>query len=354
MLNLHHPSATDLRGTEVCARDLQVTRVALLRYRGVMAGVVRSMGVSGAAVEDVVHDAFELACRKSATERPDPQDEVRFAGWLCTLAKFAAMTARNDCARNREIASPAEEIEDASDAHSAYVGNFDDKVTAAVVLANLGAEDRKLLHQHFYEEKTIQELAAERGVPWTTMRSRLDGVIDRARTIMADKSYRRRSLVVVAFCWFTLHVRDLWSRLQPTWVNSKRAAITGILAIAAGGAVVAYSASDVEEVRAFAGTFGVAFTNALVASTSQSALELKNAANNASPIPPVKQGGSAGQASTSSAVPHTLVAAELGHSRATIEGVQPAKGDKRNRGISVWSVSADMRDQEPQAKLFTR
>lgn len=177
---MHQQAANDLRGTDVCAKELQVTRAALVRYRGAMAGVVRSVGVSGTTVEDVVHDAFETACRKAAAERPDPADEARFLAWLCTLARYAALTTRNDNARSREVSSPTEELEDVPEPNRAYIGHYDDKVAAAVVFAKLNPDDRALLHQHFYEDKTVQELAEERGVPWTTMRSRLDGVIHRA------------------------------------------------------------------------------------------------------------------------------------------------------------------------------
>jgi RNA polymerase sigma factor (sigma-70 family) len=237
-------AAKDLQGTDVRVTELRVTHAALMKYRGAMAGVVRSMGVNGPTVEDVVHDAFEMACRKSETDRPDPTDEVRFKGWLCTLAKFAAMSTRNDSARSREISSPAEELEDVPEHHRAYIGHFDDKVAAAFVFASMGAEDCRLLREYFYEDKTVQELAAEHGVPWTTMRSRLDSVIERARMIMVDsKTNRRRSLAAIILIGLSFRFREAYAQLQSNRSSYKRLAVGGA-ACAAVLTVVLHQPSD--------------------------------------------------------------------------------------------------------------
>ncbi len=239
VLDMHHETAKDVRGTAVCAKDLQVTRVALLRYRGAMAGVVRSVGINGAAVEDVVHDAFEMACRKAEAERPDPRDEARFGGWLCTLARYAALTSRNDTIRNREISSPSEELEGVPEINTAYISHFDDKVAVAVVLSNLSADDRTLLHQHYYEEKTVQELAVERGIPWTTMRSRLDGVIHRARTIMDDKSGRQRVHGASVLTCLVFFLSEVYARLYASWSRSKKIVSATVVGLVTGGVVAA-------------------------------------------------------------------------------------------------------------------
>jgi DNA-directed RNA polymerase specialized sigma24 family protein len=239
VLDMHQKAAKGDRGTDVCAKELQVTRAALLRYRGAMAGVVRSVGVIGPTVEDVVHDAFEMACRKAEAERPDPRDDARFGGWLCTLARYAALTSRNDTIRNREISSPSEDLEGVPEASAAYIGYVDDKIAAAVVFANLNADDRALLHQHFYEDKTVQELATERGVPWTTMRSRLDGVILRARAVMDDPSARRRPFGASLLTWLMVFWGEIYVRLHASWARSKRIVAASTLGFVSGGAVVA-------------------------------------------------------------------------------------------------------------------
>ena len=168
-----------------------MARIAVLRHRGAMIGVVRSMGIVGPAVEDVVHDAFETACRKAEEDRPDPSDETRFAGWLCTLAKYAALTARNDRTRSREVPSPTEELEGLPESDDACVGRCEDRVIATAILENASEDDRELFRRHFYDDATVQELAAERGIPWTTMRSRLDAAVCRARAITSGREKRR-------------------------------------------------------------------------------------------------------------------------------------------------------------------
>lgn len=238
MPDMYQKAAKELLGTD-CAKELQVNRAVLMRYRDAMAGVVRSMGVNGATVEDVVHDAFETACRKAETDRPDPRDEVRFGGWLCALAKYAAMTTRNDNARSREVSSPTEELEDVADSHRAYIGHYDDKVAASSVFAGLNADDRALLHQHFYEDKTVQELAIEQGVPWSTMKSRLDGVLHRARTIMVDdRTHRRRGAGAVILAALALCFRETYVKLRSSW-TSKRAALPLVAGFATGAMVTA-------------------------------------------------------------------------------------------------------------------
>ncbi|HMY16853.1 MAG TPA: sigma-70 family RNA polymerase sigma factor [Polyangium sp.] len=236
---MRRQAAIDIHATDVCATELELSRAALLRYRGTMAGVVRALGVYGPTVEDVVHDAFEMACRKAKDDRPDPRDEARFLSWLCALAKYAALTTRNDQARNREVASPTEDLEGVAEPVRAYIGRYDDKIAAAIVLANLSADDQMLIVEHFYQDKTVQELAAERGVPWTTMRSRLDGVIDRARVIMRDKSSRRRVAGMFLPVWLLAAMTDVRRRLVGAWANLKPMVQATSLGFVAGGALIA-------------------------------------------------------------------------------------------------------------------
>lgn len=180
-----------------------------------------------------------MACRKAKDDRPDPRDEARFLSWLCALAKYAALTTRNDQARNREVASPTEDLEGVAEPVRAYIGRYDDKIAASIVLANLNADDQMLIVEHFYQDKTVQELAAERGVPWTTMRSRLDGVLDRARVIMRDKSGRRRIAGMSLPVWLLAAMTDVRRRLAGAWANLKPIVQATSLGFVAGGALIA-------------------------------------------------------------------------------------------------------------------
>ncbi len=205
-----------------CANELRVSRGALLRYQTGMAAVVRSMGVDAAHVVDVVHDAFVLACGKPEMERPDPVNENAFGAWLCTLAKYAAMTTRRDAFRSREMPAPAEEIELVAEEKDVYLGPFEDKVVASTIFARLSRDDGSLLHQHFYEDKDIKELAEEHGIAWSTMRSRVDCVLDRARIAVSDaapRPGRRRRVWAMPLVVLGLVAREARAYVGSLWAR---------------------------------------------------------------------------------------------------------------------------------------
>lgn len=336
-------------GSEVCATELQVTRAALIRYRSAMAGVVRSIGVSGPTVEDVVHDAFEMACRKPELERPDPRDEGGFQAWLCTLARYAALTARNDNARSREVSSPAEDLENVPEPHRANVGRYDDKVDAAVVLANLDADDRSLLHQHFYEDKTVQELAVERGVPWTTMRSRLDGVIHRARTLVDDRSRRRPVFVPLLLAIWASFV-EFASRFTASWSKKQRVVAAGAAGFALGGFMLG-------------ATIDTNGANDRFQQLAISDLALRsNAANVMMPAHPVNVAPEsssvvaraaliqpAAKVSDISLVPSPASKTKTA-AKANSRKAPAVEDEERDRSILPWAVAAAIRDQEQKGK----
>lgn len=340
---MRQQAAIVIRGTDMCATELDVAHNALVRYRGTMAGVVRSMGVNGPSVEDVVHDAFEMACRKAKADRPDPRDEARFLGWLCALAKFAALTARNDNARNREVSSPTEELEAVPEPNRAYIGHYDDKIAASVVLANLSIDDRALIREHFFEDKTVQELAVERGVPWTTMRSRLDGVIDRARVIMSDKSFRRRALGALVPAWLLVSMTDVRRRLAASWANVKPVAVAASLGFAAGGALIAfrYEAQHSPSAESLIGSAVVADKSLAVVephAVVQVAIE-EQAAGFAPCVQP-------SSASTPDAVSSNPAGAAGGvKRRENVAEVQNVEAPRR--AIVPWGIGATVRDIKP-------
>ena len=325
--------AKDVQKTDTCAKELQVTGTALMRYRGAMAGIVRSMGVNGPAVEDVVHDAFEMACRKAEGERPDPQDEARFLSWLCTLAKYAALTARNDNARCREVSSPSEELEDVADTRRAYLGHYDDKVAASVVMSHLSADDRELIQQHFFEDKTVKELAEEHRVPWTTMRSRIDGVIHRARSLMDDKSGRRRGVGAIFFGLLGLRFTDLRQRLQETWGRSRSAFAAGVVGVLAGGTIFVAVDAHVDQTR--------------LTSLATSAGAIAKLRSEAPELPVTYAAGTHIPAGLGGLAVSPLTAAvhrDKPKSVANAQPVQVVKEPFRERAIVPWSVSAAIRD----------
>jgi hypothetical protein len=89
---------------------------------------------------------------------------------------------------------------------------FDEKVDVSRVFERLNGDDVTLLQEHFYEGTTIQELAEEQGVAWTTMRERVDGVLDRARIVVreeeAPRPSRRRRIVALPMVVFGIIARE--------------------------------------------------------------------------------------------------------------------------------------------------
>jgi len=332
--------------SEACVKELQVTRAALIRYRSAMAGVVRSIGVSGPTVEDVVHDAFEMACRKPELERPDPRDEGGFQAWLCTLAKYAALTARNDNARSREVSSPSEDLEEVPELHRAYASRCDAKVDAAAVMANLDADDRSLLHQHFYEDKTVQELAAERGVPWTTMRSRLDGVIHRARTMVDDRSARRRPLLVGLFMWLSIAFSEAASRISASWSKKQRLAAAGVAGFVLGGAMLSVVIESKDHFQQLAiSDLAQHSTSLAIVNPQLSTPKVNSVVYRAAVSRPAAREATQDLPLTSRIVSTTKTA-----SRTNSRTTSVVEDEERSRAIVPWAVAAAIRDQEEKGK----
>ncbi|MRG98627.1 sigma-70 family RNA polymerase sigma factor [Polyangium spumosum] len=206
-----------------CSNELGISREATLRYRDAMAAVVRSVGVDSVHVMDVVHNAFLLACRKPKAERPDPEDEEAYGAWLNTVAKYAALTNRNEASRSREVAAPTEEIVRAIEATGAHVEHFEARVDASRVFERLSHHDGSLLHEHFYEGTTIKELAAEHGVAWATMRERMDNVLERARITVdeaaARSRRRRRRIAAIPLALLGLVAREARAQVGSFWAR---------------------------------------------------------------------------------------------------------------------------------------
>ena len=213
------------RVTDDYSNELGISREATFRYREAMAVVVRSVGVDPAHVMDVDHNAFLLACRKPKAERPDPEDEEAFGAWLNAAAKYAALTNRKAALRSREVATPTEEVMRAIEAAGAHVEHFEAKVDASRIFERLSHDDGSMLHEHFYEETTIKELATEHGVAWATMHERVDCVLDRARIAINEAAprsrRRRRRITAVPLALLGLvarearaHMGSFWARLR--------------------------------------------------------------------------------------------------------------------------------------------
>jgi RNA polymerase sigma-70 factor, ECF subfamily len=125
--------------------------------------------------EDVVQEAWLLAASKLRAFDPA---RGRFAGWVCGLAANAARTAvRTRLRQGRRLAAirvPADE----PDEH--------DSELVAVALAELPAEYEAVLRAKYFEQRSVSDIAAERGKGVKAVESLLTRAREAFRT-----AYRR-------------------------------------------------------------------------------------------------------------------------------------------------------------------
>jgi len=171
-----------------------------------MRGMIRKEGCPERLHLDVVQDAFVVALSKPISERKNVTDWRRFVSWMATLAKYSALTNRNTEKRRREDELSEEEI-----AELLAVPAPDNDFLALEALEKaclqLEPEAQALIKAHYFDGKTIQELADEQGaLPWTTMKSRVDRVLELLR-------YALRSIIVAIILLVTKNARAQGARL---------------------------------------------------------------------------------------------------------------------------------------------
>ena len=130
-----------------------------------LAFVQRLVGGDRAAAEDIVQETILRAWRHA--------DELTVEGvrpWLFTTARRLVIDARR-AQSARPAEAPADELGSAVSADG-----VDAALNAAVVMDALGAlspAHRAILIDYFYRGRTAAEIAAERGLPAGTARSRV-------------------------------------------------------------------------------------------------------------------------------------------------------------------------------------
>jgi RNA polymerase sigma-70 factor (ECF subfamily) len=151
-------------GTQV--RDEELIRALYAEHaHPLLAFAQRLMNGDRTAAEDIVQETLLRAWRNADHLAPD---SVR--PWLFTTARHLAIDAhRARSARPREAAGDIPELPVEAD-------NFDAALTSAVVIDALRAltpVHRAVLVDYFYRGRTAAEIAAERGMPAGTARSRV-------------------------------------------------------------------------------------------------------------------------------------------------------------------------------------
>jgi len=154
---------------------------------------------------EVVHDAFIMALSKPISERPVFKNVEGFIAWMCTLAKFAALSNRKSKHR-RPLCSGLSDIVfgallRVSD-HGEAVGA---REAVRMAFAVLSPEEQDLVLQVALEEVTLSDVAREQGRPVSTTQDRYRRAMRRLRAVVT-------SLVVATMLFFTKNLRAAGAR----------------------------------------------------------------------------------------------------------------------------------------------
>lgn len=128
----------------------------------------RALGDAGAA-QDVVQETFLRAWR--ARDRFDPT-RGSLRTWLFAIARNVV----TDAARARAVRPVTTELSPQTEPPAAAVDDWDALVRRVLVetaLDRLGDEHRQALQQTYLADRPCSEVAAELGIPESTLRSRV-------------------------------------------------------------------------------------------------------------------------------------------------------------------------------------
>ena len=171
-----------------------------------MRGMIREVGCPVYLHADALQDAFVAALCKPISERPSVLDWKRFVAWMCTLAKYSALTHRNAERRRREDHEVSNDELAQMLSMPAQVPDPGLRDGLQQALASLDPEQQALLLTHYYAEKSVQEIADEKNLAWTTVKSRLDRALFLLRTAL-------QTLLVAALLLVTKNARAQGARL---------------------------------------------------------------------------------------------------------------------------------------------
>lgn len=119
-----------------------------------------------------MQQAFEKALSKPKIAPPSIQEEEKFVAYLCTLAKYEALTNRNAHRRRalREVSSEGDISEMV--AVPPATNSVEARKMLDPAIMTLTTAERDLLQAMYTEDKSIDDIAKEGALPWTTVDSR--------------------------------------------------------------------------------------------------------------------------------------------------------------------------------------
>jgi RNA polymerase sigma-70 factor (ECF subfamily) len=163
--------------------DRAALSVLYERHSGIMLGLAMRIVRSRLEAEDLLHDVF-LEAWRSAKDFDPKRGRVRT--WLAIRMRSRALDLQKSARVSRNAGDAGLDLlVDDRD------GASPDHARVRAVLAELGADQRKVLELAYFEGLSCTEIAARISVPVGTVKSRIAAGLDRLRSGMAAPGARR-------------------------------------------------------------------------------------------------------------------------------------------------------------------
>lgn len=151
--------------------------LSLTRYQTSLYAYILSLVPDRNAAEDILQETNLTLWEKA--QQFEPRSD--FLAWATTIARFKALHARRDYARDRHQFSPAV-AERLADRMDQKIGAIDTRRRALRdCLAKLPDNDQRMLAQRYHTEGSVQRLAAQTG---------------RTASAVSQKLYRLRAILM--------------------------------------------------------------------------------------------------------------------------------------------------------------
>ncbi len=187
-------------------RGLGLSNAQAKEVRDSMVGMICKVGCPGHLHRDALNDAFVTALCKPISERPNVAEWDKFVSWMCTLAKYSALTHRNAEIRRREDNEVSHDELAKMFSLPAHVPDPGLDKALQQAFDSLDRDHQALLLARYGDEKSVQEIAKERSLPWSTVKSRIDRALFLLRTAL-------QTLIVAAVLFVTRNARARGLRL---------------------------------------------------------------------------------------------------------------------------------------------
>jgi RNA polymerase sigma-70 factor (ECF subfamily) len=152
------------------------------RHGSVMLGLAMRIVRSRLEAEDLLHDVF-LEAWRSAKDFDPKRGRVRT--WLAIRMRSRALDLQKSARVSRNAGDAGLEL-----LVDEREGASPDHARVRTLLANLGADQRKVLELAYFEGLSCTEIAARVSVPVGTVKSRIAAGLERLRTGMASPGSR--------------------------------------------------------------------------------------------------------------------------------------------------------------------